>query len=141
MSTKHAHQLTSLDPFKEVAPFYFIGLSAMFFIVIGIAAYRANVFQFGLDQLLDAPSTSLSIFIHLTVWADILGKTLMTIGVAVASCTTVALQFKIGFGLVPIIIVFTFPFVLVFSCCKRRWFYSEAGHHNPYKMSLRLLNL
>ena len=139
VSIKHAHQLTSLDPFKEVAPFYFIGFSAVFFVVIGIAAYRANVFQFGLDQLLDAPSTSLSIFIHLAVWADILGRSLMIIGVAVGSCPTVALQFRIGFSLVPTIILLTFPFVLVFSCCKRRWFYSEAGHHNPYQNVIEVL--
>ena len=139
VSIKHAHQLTSLDPFKEVAPFYFIGFVAMFFVVIGIAAYRANVLQFGLDQLLDAPSSSLSIFIHLAVWADILGKTLMIVGVAAASCPTVALQFRVGFSLVPAIILFTFPFVLVFSCCKRRWFYSEAGHHNPYKNVIEVI--
>ena len=41
--------------------------------VFGVAGYRANIIQFGLDQLLEAPSASLALFIHWVIWADSLG--------------------------------------------------------------------
>ena len=41
--------------------------------IVGHASYQANFIQFGLDQLLEAPSTSLALFIHWVIWADSLG--------------------------------------------------------------------
>ncbi len=38
--------------------------------VIGHSNYRANIIQFGLDQLLEAPSSSLALFIHWLIWAE-----------------------------------------------------------------------
>ena len=139
-SIKHSHAVVVLDPFKEVAPFYFIGSVALFITVIGIAAYKANFLQFGLDQLSDAPSTSLSVFIHLTVWADTLGTALMITSGAVIACPYISYKEQIGFGLIPFLILIFFPFVLAFSCCKRHWFYSEPGQRNPYKNVVEVLS-
>ena len=73
-------------PFKEVAPVYFIGFGTFCLSAFGIVAFQANSIQLGLDQLMDAPSSTLSIFIHLAVWANVLGTTLMDIGGAVLEC-------------------------------------------------------
>lgn len=46
---------------KDRFSLYVIGFAAAFFVVIGYAAYQANFIQLGLDQLMEAPSTSLSV--------------------------------------------------------------------------------
>ena len=37
--------------------------------VIGLAGYQANFIQLGLDQLFEAPSQYLGLFIHYATWA------------------------------------------------------------------------
>ena len=41
---------------------------------LGITTYRANFIQFSLDQLMEAPSEHLSLFIHWIMWADSLAS-------------------------------------------------------------------
>ena len=65
--------------FKEVAPVYFVVFGTICRPVFGIVAFQANFIQLGLDQLMDTPSRGLSIFIHLAVWANVLGTTLRTL--------------------------------------------------------------
>ena len=43
-------------------------LSALFISIIGLAGYQANFIQFGLDQLLEAPSEYLGLFVHWAKW-------------------------------------------------------------------------
>ena len=45
----------------------FISLS-LFTFVFGLAGYQANCIQFGLDQLFEAPSQYLGLFIHYAMW-------------------------------------------------------------------------
>ena len=44
-------------------------LFCRFLFVIGQSGYHANLIQFGLDQLLEAPSEYLGLFIHWATWA------------------------------------------------------------------------
>ena len=114
-SIRHPHSLMSLDPFEQVLPFYIIGFGTVPFLVVGIAAYQANFIQFGLDQLLDAPSIQLSLFIHLAIWSDNAGTTLMTISGAVLSNLRFYLQLY-QFYYLPA----CFPLILILSCWKRQ---------------------
>ena len=41
---------------------------SLFGIILGSAGYSSNFIQFGLDQLLDAPSSHQSLFVHWAVW-------------------------------------------------------------------------
>ena len=66
-SLDDGHESIVFVMLKERIPLYITGFSAAFFIILGYAAYQANFIQFGLDQLMEAPSTSLSVFIH---WAN-----------------------------------------------------------------------
>ena len=140
VSIKHAHQLIALDSFKEVAPFYIISFATVPFIIFGLGAFQANIIQFGLDQLLDAPSIHLTVFIHLAVWSDTLGTTLTTVAGAVVSCARLSIKVRVAFCVVPISILICFPFLLILACWKRHWFYSESGQQNPYKNVLKVLN-
>ena len=134
------YRLISLDPLKQVITFYIIGFGTLPFLVFGIAAYQANFIQFGLDQMLDAPSIQLSLFIHLAIWSDISGTTLMTICGAVISCPTLSIKLKVLFGTIPMLLLVCSPLILIFSCCKHHWFYTEATRQNPYKNVIKVLN-
>jgi peptide/histidine transporter 3/4 len=136
----HFKPLLQEYDFKEVAPFYFIGFSTLYLATLGIVAFQANFIQLGLDQLMDSPSRGLSIFIHLAIWANVLGTTLVAIGGALAECPTVQIKVRVAWNVLPILILFSIPFLLIFTCCKRQWFYSEPGHRNPYRNVLKVLN-
>ena len=140
-SVHQSHLLISLDSFKEVAPFYFIGFgSTILFFVLGLAAYQSNFIQLGLDQLLDAPSIHLSVFIHLAIWSNSLGTVIMTTAGAVWGCPTVDIKVKISFVIVPTLCLIIFPFLLVFSCCKHHWFTAIPRQRNPYRNVVNVLN-
>ena len=61
---KHAHVLLELDSLKEIAPFYVIFFGAFCLVMVDVVAFQANFVQLGLDQLMDAPSENLRIFVH-----------------------------------------------------------------------------
>ena len=140
MCTKRAHPLLEEYTFEEVAPFYFVGFSMFCLAVIGIIAFQANFIQLGLDQLMDAPSRSLSIFVHVAIWADIIGTTIVGIGFTFSTCPGLNVRIKIACSALPLLSLIVFPILLIFSCFKHQWFYTEPGRHNPYKNVCRILN-
>ena len=107
-------------PLKEVTPVSFIGFGTFCLSAFGIVAFQANSIQLGLDQLMDTPSRGLSIFIHLAVWANDLGTTIMGIGGALLECPTSQITVRIAWNVLPILIVFSIPFLLIITCCKRQ---------------------
>ena len=125
---------------KESIPFYVVGCGAAFFIILGYAAYQANFIQLGLDQLMEAPSTSLSVFIHWVVWADTLGAPLVGIAAALLSCPLVDAKIKYSFYVVPGFVLLCFPVLLILACWKHHWFYIETDLRNPYKVVIKVLN-
>ena len=140
--TKFGHPKYLLEEyaFKEVAPFYFIGFGTFFLAAFGIVAFQANFIQLGLDQLMDASSKSLSIFVHLAIWADVLGTTIVSIGGAPAECAALKIKVRIAWNILPLLILFSVPFLLILTCCKHQWFNTEPGHHNPYGNVFKVLN-
>ena len=64
-------------------PFFVIIIVVFLF---GRTGYQANFIPFGLDQLLEAPSSSLALFIHWVIWADSIGKLIIQILFAVYIC-------------------------------------------------------
>ena len=84
-----------------VAPILF-SLSAVGIVLfaVGLGFYRANVVQFGLDQLLEAPSKSLALFIHWGMWVERLGMLVIQIFLLVLLC-----QVKSQPNYVPLIFV------------------------------------
>ena len=134
--TQHPHSLRSFNNTtsrNEVAPYYFVGFCAFSLAMLGIVAFQANFIQLGLDQLMDAPSISLSIFVHAAVWANVLGICIMGVGNAFIAAPELNIKAKIGSIAVLFLSLSGFPFLFVFSCCKWQWFYTEPGHHNPYR--------
>ena len=63
----------------------FVVITVVIFL-FGRTGYQANFIPFGLDQLLEAPSSSLALFIHWVIWADSIGKLIIQILSAVYIC-------------------------------------------------------
>ena len=70
--------------------FLIFAVIAFIVFVFGVAGYRANIIQFGLDQLLEAPSSSLALFIHWIIWADSLGIRMIQFCFAAILCNFLA---------------------------------------------------
>ena len=115
------------------------GCSYLLF-VIGHSNYQANIIQFGLDQLVDAPSSSLVLFIHCLIWAESLGTFIIQVCFAMFMCNQTSqhtLSLRAGCSL-PLVLLMCF--LLIILCLRKRWFHSEPGHNNPYKTVFKVLN-
>ena len=128
-----------VDPYSAFSPWshiktslfwVFIAIFGAFF-GIGWIIYYSNFIQFGLDQLKDAPSEYLSLFVHWIVWADSLGFAVILPLAASVFCHNVIMVFLSCSVL--IICSFLLIILLVVIGCNRHWFYNEVGHDNPYK--------
>ena len=129
-----------LFDFSRVSDILFIILVALFgiFFGIGLITYYANFVQFGLDQLMEAPSRYLSLFVHWVMWADSVGSVIVIPLAASIVCHNKALT---GISSsVPLIFFVCLIALLMFFRRKRNWFYTESGLHNPYKTVIKVLN-
>ena len=120
-------------------------LIALLLFVIGLTGYQANFIQLGLDQLFEAPSHHLSLFIHYATWSFHLGAVVVSVLILTDWCSRwktsrpgredAIFISTTAFSL--LIIVFI---LLLVSCCKYHWFSTNAGRHNPYKTVCKVLN-
>ena len=110
---------------------------SVFAFIIGLAGYQANFIQLGLDQLFEAPSQYLVLFIHYATWAFRLGSLHFLINILILNC--VNNQIKIALGIIQVLIPVVLVILLLISYWKRRWFHSEPGHQNPYKTVYKVI--
>ena len=106
---------------------------------IGAKIYYANYIQFGIDQLIDASSKHLSLFVHWIIWADTLPSIIIVPLVLALYCHKNYVPVKVLLSCVPFICYIALIFLLVLSVCKRRWFHTEPGQNNPYKVVIKVL--
>ena len=104
----------------------------------GLAGYQANFIQFGLDQLLEAPSSSLALFIHWIMWAETVGTLVVQIVDALYVCEHLSNTILI----LPSVLVLTLTILLlvIVICLKKCKFNAEPHHHNPYRTIYKVLN-
>ena len=125
-------------------PFGLFTVIGLILIIIGLAGYQANIVQLGLDQLLEAPSEKLGLFVHWLMWAYNLGGIFMiAIFVSLPCYIDVGVikdKFIHVLGSTPFLCLAVLSLLLVFTCYNHGWFYSEPGQHNPYKTVFRVLN-
>ena len=111
-----------------------IGLTAFILFTIGLAGYQANFIQLGLDQLFEAPSQYLRLFILYTAWIFGCGSLPFTLTLPLLLCSDQLKHVPIYLiAVIPSIISVTLIILLIISRWKRHWFYIEPGHQNPYK--------
>ena len=122
--------------FNTVLFFVLITLYGMLF-GIGLTCYYANFVQFGLDQLMEAPSEYLSLFIHWIMWANNVAYAVIIPVVGTIVCRS---QIAVALaGCIPIVSFFSMIILLIIICFNRHWFYTEPGQDNPYKSVIKVL--
>ena len=102
---------------------------------LGIGGFQSNAVQFGLDQLLDASSEELSLFLHWFVWTEHVGELLSRLFLTASFCKKY--RYTVGYSALLYLALSTGCLVLV--CCKRRWFNCENVVGNPYQNVYRVL--
>lgn len=110
--------------------------------MLDLAGYQSSVIQLGFDQLLDAPSRYISLFILYTVWAFNLGSIILTIAVPFLLCSKPTSSIAQGIFVVhPFIIAIILSILLMIGRWKRHWFDRETlCRDNPYVTIYRVLN-
>ena len=101
-------------------------------------AFNANVIQFGLDQLHDAPAESSSLYIHWYVWTNQVGLFLLRLPSAVLSSDNKYIVYASS----PLLALVALTFLAITFCFekyKRHWFLIEPGSTNPYKLVYKVV--
>ena len=127
---------------NNLRPFLFLVLGlALFLTVFGIGGFNANIIQFGLDQLVDAPSRRQAYFVHWSKWCYDSSSVVVVGLFAYYSCPVNDLIPGFQLFVLPNAVCIALLFLLtIISLWKRRWFLTEPGQNNPYGMVARVLN-
>ena len=112
---------------------------ALLLFTIGLVGYQSNFIQFGLDQLLDAPSHYLGLYIHYALWAFSFAPALIVTGATFLSCFSLKRGAFIFIGLVLGVIMAILTITLTISWWKQQWFNIQPGLSNPYKTVIKVL--
>ena len=120
-------------------------LTLLLLFIIGLTGYQANFIQLGLDQLFEAPSHHLSLYIHYATWSFHLGAVVVAVLISINWCSHAKTsrpgrQDDIFVSTTTFSLLLILFILLLVSCCKYHWFSTNAGRHNPYKIVCKVLN-
>ena len=125
-------------------PFGVLVILTFILIVMSLSCYQANIIQLGLDQLLEAPSEKLGLYVHWLMWAYTFGSFIPLIILVFLPCSVNIRYIKDRWikiiSFTPFVILLLLSLLLAFTCYNHSWFYSEPGQNNPYKTVFRVLN-
>ena len=119
---------------------------SMLLFVVGLSGYQANYIQLGLDQLFEAPSRYLSLFIHYAILAFYISEipvlAINVFGQYFANCTHINTGIHDIWFLLLMTSLFclTLFVLLLISFWKRQWFISDSGQTNPYKTVFKVIS-
>ena len=103
-------------------------------VLCGLVCFSANVIQYGMDQLHDAPMEDSMLYIHWFVWTSYAGLLITKMGVNIIGSM---------FSLYSVCLISVpFLFLGVTLCIqryKRHWFLIDSGSRNPYKLVYKVL--
>ena len=106
---------------------------------LGIGGFQSNVVQFGLDQLLDASSEELSLFLHWLVWTEHIGELFPRLSMTASFCNRLGIEYRNIIGYFGFLYLALSTGCLILFCCTRRWFNCENVVGNPYRNVYRVL--
>ena len=107
--------------------------------LIGFCGFQANALQLGVDQLHDATTEHITIFIHWFLWTSYLADGITKILLSLKLMETAYFNIDAAIIFVPTLTLVSLTVVLILSCCKRKWFVVDSGSRNPYKLVYRVL--
>ena len=120
-----------------------LALPGVTLIIVGIGLFEANAIQFGLDQLLEAPTTKLITFIHWYYWAQSVGQLIVfyaatSLMIAVSETSNRHVLMIIVTAVLSLV-VFAILAALVLYCVSKKHFYIEKAGLNPFKNICKVL--
>ena len=113
-------------------------------IIVGVSLFEANALQFGLDQLLEAPTVKMVAFIHWCYWGQNVGE-LIIFYVSTCPKTIVAMFSNKDILLIVLsailaLLAIVYSATLVLYCVFKKHFYIlKAGLNNPFKNTYEVL--
>ena len=113
-------------------------------VLCSLTAFSANVIQFGLDQLHDAPTDDSVLYIHWYVWTCYVGVFNVHLPLLTQALSEDAgtLIIRLSFVLYGVTIALALSLLGVTLCVqryKRNWFLIESGFGNPYKLVFKVM--
>ena len=126
---------------QTVAVIILLSLVLVLFIT-GLVGFQANYIQLGLDQLFEAPTEHLALFIHYATWVFTCSSVLDVPFLNIFDCISLRKNTELSlFLIVPVSLLSMLSILYAITCCKRhKWFLVEYGQNNPYKIVYRVLN-
>ena len=109
-------------------------LIAFLLIPCGLICFSANVIQYGIDQLHDAPMDDSILYIHWYVWTSYAELLPMEIGFN--AFRSLFVLYSSGLMLLPLLLLGP---TLCIQRYKLKWFLTDTGSKNPYKLVYRVL--
>ena len=119
---------------QEIIPYCLIitACIAYIFLLSSFVGIRANIIQFGMDQLHDSPQDHQSLYILWYMWVTTLANFIADIMAEIVLTRTGVTYFFLAFPIVFLIMS------LYIAHKKRAWFLIESARLNPYKLVYRV---
>ena len=115
-------------------------LASLVLFIVGLAGYQTNFVQFGLDQLFEAPSHYLGLFVHYAMWTFHLGSMPLIVTIPLLWCDHLKRTAPQVLLTVPFILAFLLIILHTISRWKCNWFYGEPGWPNPYNTVFNVIS-
>ena len=106
-------------------------------ILCSFVAFSANVIQYGIDQLLDAPTDSSVLYIYWFVWTVYFGLFIVKSPGLLLSFLVNSPTIAFCLYLLPLAISLLGVMLCIYRC-KSNYFLIETGCHNPYKLVFKV---
>ena len=107
---------------------------ALLLMLCGLICFSANVIQYGMDQLHDAPMEDSILYIHWYVWTSYAG--LMPRKIQLNTIGNTFLVFNVCLTFLTFLLL---GITLCIQRYKHQWFLTDRGSKNPYKLVYRVL--
>ena len=128
---------------RDEVPLLVLLIIAAIFYTVGIIGYQANFIQFGLDQLLEAKSEQIGLFVHYNALAFNISASLSVLFIEIGLHSNPLKQKfnrQLLIGFLSSMFAIASLLLLLLSFKKRQWFYIQPGQQNPYKIFCKILN-
>ena len=116
---------------------FYLLLVAALPVMFGLVLFRANIVQFGIDQLQDSPSDDSVFFIMGYIWTGFGGQALAKVPFVFSDYLCGELGFKLIHGVgafLVIVLVVLLGLSLCVSDSNPQWFFIDPAARNPYKL-------
>ena len=124
LSLHNLDLLSFLHSSLGIIVFILAAVSFVFF-VIGLVGYQANFIQFGLDQLFEARSQYLGLFIHYAMWTFQLGAIPSAIHYFLYLCSRLKRSVLNTYLTIPLSLTVCLISLIFISYWKYHWFYAS----------------